>query len=70
MKTLAPLEARGKSEPFATPSSIGSDHAHWRRYWVVESARVRRDWKTLLTAADAVLSRLRAAHVMVGAPSP
>jgi hypothetical protein len=63
MQTLSPLEARGKSsEPF-TFSSTGSCASDWRAWWQHESRLVGSDWKTLLECAEAVLQKLRAAHV-------
>jgi hypothetical protein len=60
MRTLSPPEARGKVEP--TSSSTGTDPAGWRHWWAAESERVGTDWKSLMAAADAALSRLRAIH--------
>jgi hypothetical protein len=48
---------------YITTPSTGCWPADWREWWGQESRLVGTDWKSLLTAADAALCRLRAAHV-------
>jgi hypothetical protein len=43
-------------------TSTGTRPRDWRRWWAAESERTGTNWKSLLTAADAALSRLRAIH--------
>jgi hypothetical protein len=43
-------------------TSTGTRPSDWRRWWAAESERTGTDWKSLLAAADAALSRLRAVH--------
>jgi hypothetical protein len=66
METLSPPGARGKSEPFATPSSTGTAaDGGWRRWWEYESECAGSDWVSLIAAASEALHRLRVLHAAV-----
>jgi hypothetical protein len=63
MKTLSPLGARGKSEPFTTPFSTGTaTDGGWRAWWREQSVIDHTDWQALLAGAETSLRRLRAVH--------
>jgi len=47
----------------STIPSTGIDPTGWHRWWHLESARVGTDWRSLLDAASAALSRLHAMHL-------
>ena len=51
-----------KPEAAASPSTGTAFDGGWHRWWQIEAANQNTDWKSLLAAADAALSRLRAIH--------
>jgi hypothetical protein len=60
MQTLSPLGARGKPEPFATPSSTGTAFdGGWRHWWREQAQIDGTDWSTLCWQHIGTLYALR-----------